>query len=45
MQATERIEAIAQQCRTRYNPYPEPLITAICQYVSGNGSLTIIQQE
>jgi hypothetical protein len=45
MQATERIEAIAQQCRTRYYPYPESLITAICQYVSGNGSLTTIQQE
>ncbi|HEU5199892.1 MAG TPA: DUF4132 domain-containing protein [Ktedonobacterales bacterium] len=45
MQATERIEAIAQQCRPRYNPYPESLITAICQYVSGNGSLTTIQQE
>src|SRR5579885_220721 len=45
MQATERIDTIAQQCRTRYYPYPESLITAICQYVSGNGSLTTIQQE
>lgn len=46
-QAAERIEAIVQKCRRPhyYYPYPESLITAICQYVAGEGALAQIQQE
>jgi hypothetical protein len=45
MQATARIEAIAQQCLQTTYSYPEPLVTAICQYVSGNGTLAPVHQE
>lgn len=45
IQAAERLETIARQCRTRSYAFPESLITAICQYASGEGSLTTIQQE
>jgi len=45
IQAAERLETIAKQCRAPYSPFPESLITAICQYVSSAGSLTTIQQE
>jgi hypothetical protein len=45
MQATERIEAIRNQCHAHYQPFPETLIDAICHYVEGQGSLAQIQQE
>ncbi|HEY7357838.1 MAG TPA: DUF4132 domain-containing protein [Ktedonobacterales bacterium] len=45
MQATERIEGIAQQCRAGYYKYPESLITAICQYLTGADTLSDVQQE
>lgn len=45
MQATERIESIAQHCRALRYPFPESFITAICHYLAGNGSLLVIQQE
>jgi HEAT repeat protein len=45
MEATERSEAIAKRCREHYHPYPETLINAICQYVTGQGTLTQLQQQ
>jgi hypothetical protein len=42
---TERLERIAAQCRTRYQPFPEPLISAICAYVEGSGSLLQVLRE
>ncbi len=45
MQTTARTEAIAQQCLSTRYPYPESLVTAICRYVSGEGSLATVQQE
>ncbi len=45
MEVTERIEAIAKVCRDHYNPFPETLINAMCQYLAGQGSLAQIQQE
>lgn len=41
----ERLEQIATQCRTRYRPLPEPLISAICAYLSGSGSLLQVRRE
>ncbi len=41
----ERIEQIATQCRTRYQPFPEPLISAICAYVEGNATLLQVRRE
>src|ERR1051326_2028902 len=45
MEVAERLETIEQQCRTRYRPYPDALVTAICQYAAGKGSLSSVQQE
>jgi hypothetical protein len=45
MQAAERIEAIAAKIREHYNPFPEPLINAICQYLAGQGTLAQVQKE
>jgi hypothetical protein len=41
----ERLERIATQCRSRYQPFPEPLISAICDYISGSGSLLQVVRE
>ncbi len=41
----ERLEQIATQCRTRYRPFPEPLISAICAYLGGSGSLLQVRRE
>ncbi len=45
MQDAERIEAIAAGCRAIRPPLPESLISAMCQYLAGNGSLPVVQQE
>ena len=45
IQATERIDTIAKRCREHYNPFPETLINAMCQYLAGQGPLPQVQQE
>ncbi len=45
MQATERIEAIAAGCRAIRPPLPESLISAMCQYLAGQGTLAQVQKE
>lgn len=45
IQATERIDTIAKRCREHYNPFPETLINAICQYLAAQGSLPQVKKE
>ncbi len=43
MEAAERIEAIINQCHNAGSEF-KPLLTAACQYLSGNGPLSAVQQ-